>query len=198
MKRTIIIISALLALVSCTGYDDGRVDAVRLLSPEADSFFDLSAGGATFQWQVSGVLKDGCNFVLSADPRGDVTKVFELKPSEFKKTFESSEIDAVLSEWGYYSQQKATVYWRIEPKDGSVSDISAFRPLQIKRLEATPIVIEDASPDTKALVDMNNVHSVDFKWSPVEGVEVYSLQFRPSTGDAELPVPAACSEIRGT
>lgn len=199
MKKSIIItLSALLALVSCTRFDDGRVNAVRLLAPEADSYFDLSAGGATFQWQVSGVLKDGCNFVLSADPRGDVTKVFELKPSEFKKAFEPSEIDAVLSEWGYYSEQKATVYWRIEPKDASVSDISAFRPLQLKRLEAAPIAIEDVSPDTRALVDMNNVHSVDFKWSPVDGVEVYSLQFRPSTGDVELPVPAACSEIRGT
>lgn len=198
MKKTITIISSILALVSCAKYDDGRVNSVRILSPESDTCFDLAENGPVFRWQVSGVLRDGCNLVLSADSRGDVVKAFELNPSEFKKVLESSEIDAVLSEWGYFSRQKATVWWRIEPKDASVTDISTFRPIIFKRLLANPITIGDAAPKNKALVDMNNVNSVEFSWSPVEGVESYSLQFRPYTGDAELQAPASCSQIRGT
>lgn len=198
MKKTIMLLSALLSLASCARFEDGRVNAVRLLSPEPDAYFDLQDGGALFKWQVSGVLKDGCDLVISADSRGNVTKSFELAPSEFKKELETSDVDALLSEWGYYSRQEATVYWRIEPKDASVTDCSVFRPIKFKRLESKAIAIEDAAPADKALIDMNNISSVDFSWSPVEGVESYSLQFKPYSGDAELPVPAACSDIRST
>lgn len=198
MKKAIIIISSILALTSCARFDDGRVNSVRLLSPEADAYFDLAEGNPSFSWQVSGVLKEGCSLVMAADYRGDVVKSFELIPSDFKKEVESSAIDEVLAQWGYYSRQDATVWWRVEPKDASVTDISAFRPVRFRRLLANPIAIADAAPKNKALVDMNNVNSVEFSWSPVEGVESYALQFRPYTGDAELPVPAACSQIRGT
>lgn len=198
MKKSIIIISSILALVSCARFEDGRVNSVRLISPEPEAYFDLADGSPTFNWQVSGVLKEGCKIVLSADSRGEVVKTFELAPSDYKKAIESSELDAVLSEWGYYSRQKATIYWRVEPNNASVTDFSGFRAINLKRLFAKAIAIKDAAPANKALVDMNNVQSVEFTWSPVEGVESYSLQFKPYSGDAELPVPAECSKINGT
>ena len=198
MKRYLIAFVSIMALASCARFEGGRVNAVRLVSPETDAAFDLTDENPTFQWQVSGVIADGCNFVLSADPRGDVVKIFEMTPSSFKRIFDVEELDAVLAEWGYFSRQEATVYWRIEPKDKSITDYSGFRAISLRRLEARPIKIDSVSPDDKALIDLNNVDGVEFSWSGIEGVESYSLQFRSSSDDESIPMPATCSGIKAT
>ena len=66
MKRYLIALVSIMALASCARFEGGRVNAVRLVSPETDAAFDLTDENPTFQWQVSGVIADGCNFVLSA------------------------------------------------------------------------------------------------------------------------------------
>ena len=168
---------SLLAAVSCDDFEDPQKTFIRNDSPEEDASFDLADGNVTFRWQVGGVQESGYYFSLAADRFGDAAEKTELLPTKFSYEANAVDLDRILKSWGYLPRQTATVWWRIESVDGSVSDLSEYRKINLTTLEMDAVDIAVTEPEDNAMIAVNDVDNVKFAWEPVPNADVYSLEF---------------------
>ena len=87
------------------------------------------------------------------------------------------DLDRILKSWGYLPRQTATVWWRVESPDGSVSDISEYRSINLTTLAMDAVDIVLDAPAENALIAVNDVEQVTFSWEPVPNADIYSLEF---------------------
>ena len=167
----------MLAAVSCDDFEDPQKTFIRNDSPEEEASFDLADGNVTFRWQVGGVQESGYYFSLAADRFGDAAEKTELLPTKFSYEANAVDLDRILKNWGYLPRQTATVWWRIESVDGSVSDLSEYRKINLTTLAMDAVDIAVTEPEDNAMIAVNDVDNVKFSWEPVPNADVYSLEF---------------------
>ena len=173
---------SLLAAVSCDNFEDPQKTFIRNDSPEEDASYDLADGNITFRWQVGGTQESGYYFSLAADRYGDAAEKVELLPTKFSYEANAVDLDRILKSWGYLPRQTATVWWRIESVDGSVSDLSEYRKINLTTLEMDAVDIAVNEPADNTMIAVYDVDEVKFSWEPVLNADVYSLEFSLTDG----------------
>ena len=180
---------SLLAAVSCDNFEDPQKSFIRNDSPEEGASYDLADGNVTFRWQVGGVQESGYCFSLAADRYGDAAQKVELLPTKFSYEANAVDLDKILKSWGYLPRQTVTAWWRIESVDGSVSDLSEYRKINLTTLAMDAVDIVVNEPDDNAMIAVNDAGEVKFSWEPVPNADVYSLEF--SLTDSGEPLKLA-------
>lgn len=168
---------SLLAAVSCDNFEDPQKSFIRNDSPEEDALYDLADGNVLFRWQAGGIQEAGYCFSLAADRFGDAAEKTEFYSTKFSYEANAVDLDRLLKSWGYLPRQTATVWWRVESLDGSVSDISAYRSINLTTLAMDAVDIVLDAPAEDALIAVNDVEQVTFSWEPVPNADIYSLEF---------------------
>lgn len=180
---------SMLAAVSCDDFEDPQKTFIRNDSPEEGASYDLADGNITFRWQAGGVQESGYCFSLAADRYGDAAEKVELLPTKFSYEANAVDLDRILKAWGYLPRQTATVWWRIESVDGSVSDLSEYRKINLTTLAMDAVDIVVNEPDDNVMIAVNDAGQVKFSWEPVPNADVYSLEF--SLTDSGEPIKLA-------
>ena len=180
---------SMLAAVSCDDFEDPQKTFIRNDSPEEGASYDLADGNITFRWQAGGVQESGYCFSLAADRYGEAAEKIELLPTKFSYEANAVDLDRILKAWGYLPRQTATVWWRIESVDGSVSDLSEYRKINLTTLAMDAVDIVVNEPDDNVMIAVNDAGQVKFSWEPVPNADVYSLEF--SLTDSGEPIKLA-------
>ena len=168
---------SLLAAVSCDNFESPQKTFIRNDSPEEGASYDLADGNVLFRWQAGGMQEGGYCFSLAADRFGEAAEKTEFYATKFSYEANAVDLDRILKSWGYLPRQTATVWWRVESPDGSVSDISEYRSINLTTLAMDAVDIVLDAPAENALIAVNDVEQVTFSWEPVPNADIYSLEF---------------------